>query len=88
MTGVINVSVPLPAGIFPVVIRPSGGLTPPVALLLHQTCLRVFPHISVFLHLSPRLIIFLIIIFTCLPSLPAAPGPPSLWNGNLLICMQ
>lgn len=70
MTGVINVGVLLPAVIFPVVIGPSGGPTPPVSLLpvgrLHQT----FPSLSIFILpalvscTSPILIIFLIIIFT------------------------
>lgn len=32
MTGVINVAARLPAVIFPVVIRPSGGLTPLISL--------------------------------------------------------
>lgn len=38
MTGVINVGVRLPAVIFPVVIRPSGGLTLPLSLSLSLPC--------------------------------------------------
>lgn len=43
MTGVINVAARLPAVIFPVVIRPSGGLTPLISLSvsLVYLCLSV-----------------------------------------------
>ena len=39
MTGVINVGARLPAVIFPVVIRPSGGLTPLISLSVSLVCL-------------------------------------------------
>lgn len=61
MTGVINVGVRLPAVIFPVVIRPSGGLTPLISLSVSlfsvSACLSscvaqsVSLSLSIFLHI-------------------------------------
>lgn len=53
MTGVINVGVRLPAVIFPVVIRPSGGLTPLISLSV-CLCLSAYtyPHLPISLQIS------------------------------------
>lgn len=61
MTGVINVGVRLPAVIFPVVIRPSGGLTPLISLSVSlfsvSACLSscVAQSVSLSLYLSTYL---------------------------------
>lgn len=55
MTGVINVGVQLPDVIFPVVIRPSGGLTPLISLSFsvstHLQFMCFTAHVSLFLYI-------------------------------------
>lgn len=100
MTGVINVGVRLPAVIFPVVIRPSGGLTSLMcpSLSLFYLCLSaslcgsvhasLFPCVFVSVNLHRYCFFPPPLTLNLLPLLTACcpwPTHPSLCNGNPLM---